>query len=134
MKSFLVIERLSPIRFLALTFLFGLWGGLLAALVGYVAAAMLGAFLFPWMQNATLLSVQTWTIFGASHSVYYAVKRYSGSANYLATIAGGFIAGILLVLIWSGLAEGLNYVLLLAVPITGAMSGFIAADLIKPSR
>lgn len=134
MNTNLEIARPHTTRIFLLAVVFGLWGGLMAAGIGYVSAALTAPYLFLDSRPLIVLSMQAWTIFGATHAVYYALRQYAGSVRYWSVAAGGFVGGLLVYLGWAALPEGLNYALLLALPILGAVSGYLAGGTVKPAR
>jgi hypothetical protein len=128
MKTNLVSDRFSVIRFLSTTVLTGLVGGLLAAVMGFAMGGLLGDYLYRNVEPTLLLGLQLWIIFGTTHAVFYAVRRQTGSGSYLGIIAGGFGAGFILYLSWGFLPVGLRYIFLFLLPIAGGLSGYYLAD------
>jgi hypothetical protein len=124
-------ERNSTIRFISTTIITGLVGGLLAAVMGFVTGGMVGDYLYRNMEQTLRIGLQAWVIFGATHAVFYSIRRQTGSGSYIWMIAGGFGAGLLLYLIWGYLPFGVGYGLLFILPIAGAMSGYYLSEKAK---
>jgi hypothetical protein len=123
MKANLLSAGSSSARFYLLATISGLWGGFLAAGMGYVAASLVSQYIYRSLEAEILLVVQLWAIFGATHGVYYTVRSLAGGASYWAVLAGGFAAGLLMILAWSPLPLNLHYALLLLLPTLGALAG-----------